>query len=357
MLSSALIVTIAGMFVGSATPPSEPVDPAIAAAMAEGNVAMCNNGTFSDNTDFEATCSSNDGMAQWLAPFGVCGDGTIIALSDNASCDDHDGFEQLLPADFQPTPGPADVAQCVNGTFSDNTDFEATCSSNDGVAQWLSTRGQCSDGTVVEMSAEADCEDHGGFGQLLPDDADTATAPASAAPTSLVPAPAPVATTPGGGGTDSSSDLSSTAISSEDPADEGAGSEPPVATVTATVTAVEDATTLQVDVDGQPEWVELIGLYVSTGDCDQSTAMGELTELVGGVGATVTLTAGLTDDFDGEVIDRDEESFNEHDPLLRYVRDGRRRRRRRGDARDRVGPSPRVHRQEPPTRERLPDHR
>lgn len=171
MVGSALTVMFIGLFAGTTPPPppipSTTVDPIIQSAIAEGNVARCSNGTFSDNTDFRATCSSNDGVERWLAPFGACGDGTVIALSEDASCDDHEGFAELLPADFRPTPGEADVALCHNGVFSNNIEFDDTCSSNDGVAVWLAAQGQCRDGTVVEMSEETTCEDHGGFGQLL----------------------------------------------------------------------------------------------------------------------------------------------------------------------------------------------
>ncbi len=38
-----------------------------AQAIAEGNVALCNNGDFSNNTDFGKTCSGADGLDEWLA--------------------------------------------------------------------------------------------------------------------------------------------------------------------------------------------------------------------------------------------------------------------------------------------------
>lgn len=76
----------------------EPVD----AAIAEGNVAECNDGSFSANTDFSATCSSHDDVKAWLSPYGQCADGTVIEMAESASCDDNAGFQALLPADFVP---------------------------------------------------------------------------------------------------------------------------------------------------------------------------------------------------------------------------------------------------------------
>ena len=134
------------------------------------DVALCENGTFSDNTDFDGTCSSNGGVEVWLAAFGECNDGTVIALSSDASCADHDGFKGLLAPDFEPTPNPDDVARCKNGVFSNNTDFRATCSSAGGVDEWLATYGECVDGTVIEMSKSASCSGHDGFKELLPAD-------------------------------------------------------------------------------------------------------------------------------------------------------------------------------------------
>ena len=138
--------------------------------MDAGNVARCNDGTFSDNTDFDGTCSSHDGVGEWLAPFGSCGDGTVVAISKETDCGDHDGFDSLLPPDYIPTAGPDDVAHCENGTFSNNLDFESTCSSGGGVAAWLAPFGSCADGRVIAMSPDSSCDDHDGFDQLLPVD-------------------------------------------------------------------------------------------------------------------------------------------------------------------------------------------
>jgi hypothetical protein len=50
-----------------------------------------------------------------------------------------------------------DVAQCKDGTFSDNKDFSATCNSHNGVDHWLGEYGQCSDGKIIVMSSGASC--------------------------------------------------------------------------------------------------------------------------------------------------------------------------------------------------------
>lgn len=154
--------------------PTTTIDP-ILRAIAEGKIAICNGGGTSDNTEFDKTCSSQDGVDEWLAPYGECNDGTIIEMSSSASCGD--GFKGLLPKDFVPTTtsqpsGPPEgaVARCNNGDFSDNTDFYATCSSADGVDEWLAPYGECNDGTVVTMSKSASCSDHDGFRGLLPVD-------------------------------------------------------------------------------------------------------------------------------------------------------------------------------------------
>ena len=134
------------------------------------DVARCNSGVFSDNTDFSATCTENAGVAEWLAPFGECNDGRMILMSHQADCGDHDGFRGLLAPDYEPVATPTDVARCTNGLFSDNTDFSTTCSDNGGVAEWLSPYGRCKDGTDVVMGPDASCSDHDGFSELLPTD-------------------------------------------------------------------------------------------------------------------------------------------------------------------------------------------
>lgn len=175
--------------------PTTTIDPEVKAIKA-GNVALCNDGGYSDNTDFSATCSGGDGIDKWLATFGECRDGTIIKLSATASCDDNDGFKRLLPAGYEPKPAKGDIAQCKDRTFSDNTDFSATCSSRGGVDRWLAPYGTCKDGTVVKLSKTASCDDHDGFKALLPADytppttTTTAPPPTTAPPATAPPAPA-----------------------------------------------------------------------------------------------------------------------------------------------------------------------
>lgn len=131
-----------------------------------GKVALCNDGNFSTNTDFAATCSGGEGIDTWLAKFGRCANGRIVLMSSRAECPD-DEFDRLLDGDFVPKPTAADVALCRNGTYSDNTDFSATCSSNHGVDRWLAPYGQCRDGTAIAMVEDATCDDNGGFKRLV----------------------------------------------------------------------------------------------------------------------------------------------------------------------------------------------
>jgi hypothetical protein len=70
---------------------STTVDPVVK-ALGDSAVAVCRNSGFSDNTDFSATCSGGDGVDRWLAPYGECVDGTVIAVSEDATCKDHGGF-------------------------------------------------------------------------------------------------------------------------------------------------------------------------------------------------------------------------------------------------------------------------
>lgn len=68
------------------------------------DVARCKNGLYSSNTKFDGTCSSAGGVDEWLAPYGECTDGTVITMSETASCSDHGAFKGLLPADYVPAP-------------------------------------------------------------------------------------------------------------------------------------------------------------------------------------------------------------------------------------------------------------
>ena len=172
--------------------PTTTLDP-VSLAILEGNVAACQDGGFSDNTDFGGTCSSAGDVAEWLAPFGECADGTVIKMSEDASCPDDD-FKGLLPRDYVPLPTDDDVALCNNGVFSDNTDFGGTCTSAGDVAQWLAPFGECADGTVIKMSEDASCPDDDFRGLLPPDFVPATTTAAST--TTVPPATVPPATVP-----------------------------------------------------------------------------------------------------------------------------------------------------------------
>lgn len=199
MLSLVLIVSASGT--QSESPAREKaevttttLDPD-AVARANGYVALCNDGGYSDNDDFTATCSGGDGVAYWLAPFGECSDGTVISMEESSSCGDHGGFSGVLDPGYRPTATPQDVALCKNGVYSDNLDLGATCSSNGGVARWLADYGECEDGTVIELASDDRCGSHGGFRGLLPVDFVPVTTAAalpttSSAPTVRVPLPA-----------------------------------------------------------------------------------------------------------------------------------------------------------------------
>lgn len=136
-------------------------------AILDGNVALCGDGGYSDNDNFSATCSSGRGIDHWLGNFGECNDGRIIAMDSDSSCTFNDGFKTVLPVDFVLEPSDSDVALCRDGTYSDNEDFSGTCSSSQGVAEWLAEWGECSDGTIIRMSGSASCGDFV-FRSLLP---------------------------------------------------------------------------------------------------------------------------------------------------------------------------------------------
>lgn len=184
-----------GNITKKSTTTTEAISPR-AKAIKEGNVALCNDGGYSDNTDFSATCSGGDGIDEWLAPYGECKDGSVIKMSEDASCEDNGGFKRLLPPDYAPKAGKGDVAQCEDGTFSDNTDFSATCSSRGGVKKWLAPYGKCKDGKLIKMSKSASCDGHEGFRGLLPVDFVPPTTTTTAAPTTTAPAPTTTAPPP-----------------------------------------------------------------------------------------------------------------------------------------------------------------
>lgn len=101
--------------------------------------------------------------------------------------------------------GAGNVASCRNGGYSNNTDFSSTCSSSGDVKEWLAPYGECQDGTVIKMSADASCDNHGGFKILMPVDFTpptttvAATIPTTVPPTAPPTAPPPTLPNFGGG--------------------------------------------------------------------------------------------------------------------------------------------------------------
>lgn len=161
-------------------------------AISLGFVALCNDGNYSDNRDFNATCSGGDGIDYWLSTFGRCEDGSIVVMESKPSCSGQGGFDTLMPRDFEPEAGADDVARCNDGNFSNNHDFRATCSGGDGVDAWLAPYGECSDGSVIEMSNSTSCPGGSTFVGLLPPDYTTTTT--SSPPPTTIAAPQTIAT-------------------------------------------------------------------------------------------------------------------------------------------------------------------
>ncbi len=122
-----------------------------------GQFARCNDGEYSDNGDLRAICSSHDGVAEFLAAYGECEGGSIIALTNDPECPNGEDLARLLPDDFEPEAGPDDIALCQDGTYSDNRDLRATCSSHDGVDEWLAEYGECEGGDVVHLASDERC--------------------------------------------------------------------------------------------------------------------------------------------------------------------------------------------------------
>lgn len=165
---SALLVLVCTASVGILTEPS--VASAKASAPTKADVAQCKDGSYSDNTNFDATCSSHDGVKRWISKYGRCKDGTVIRMSKSASCDGHKGFKRRLPKTYVPKPGWHDVARCNDGTYSDNSDFGNTCSGHRGVMRWLAPYARCKDDQVIKLRKSASCDDHGGFKGLAASD-------------------------------------------------------------------------------------------------------------------------------------------------------------------------------------------
>jgi hypothetical protein len=53
------------------------------------------------------------------------------------------------------------VAQCRDGSYSENTEFWNTCRSAHGVKRWLAPEVLCRDGRVIELDDDASCGTEG----------------------------------------------------------------------------------------------------------------------------------------------------------------------------------------------------
>src|SRR5688500_10479589 len=73
----------------TSTPASSAILSELDQAIADGHIARCDEGYYSGNTDFADTCSGGGGVDFWLAPYGECGDGTVIAINHDADCGAH----------------------------------------------------------------------------------------------------------------------------------------------------------------------------------------------------------------------------------------------------------------------------
>ena len=74
------------------------------------------------------------------------------------------------------------VAQCKDGTYSENTEFWNTCHSASGVKQWLAANVVCGDGRIIELNERTSCGT-AGFDRLLTEkEASAASVAATVAP-------------------------------------------------------------------------------------------------------------------------------------------------------------------------------
>lgn len=160
----------------------------------EGDFAKCKDGEYSDNADLSAICSSHDGVDEWLAEYGECEDGSVIALRGEPECPNSGDLAKLLPG-YVPEAGPDDVALCNDSTFSDNRELHNTCSSHGGVERWLAEYGRCSGGEVIRLADDPSCPGAEDLAELMPPDyvPPTTTTPP---PTTAAPAPPEAAAPP-----------------------------------------------------------------------------------------------------------------------------------------------------------------
>jgi len=145
------------------------LDPDFVPKAREGHIAGCNDGTFTSEKRFSKTCGNRGGVRSWLKPYGSCRDGHAIRMSTKATCKGHEGFEGLLADERVPEQFGSNVALCNDGGYSDNLDFDATCSNGDGINVWLAKYGVCEGGAVIKMRKDSSCNT-GEFDHLLPGD-------------------------------------------------------------------------------------------------------------------------------------------------------------------------------------------
>ena len=136
------------------------------ATPASDDVALCNDGLFDNEYDLAENCKRQGGIDEFLATYAECNNGRVILMTtDGIGCED--GIAQLLPDDYEPTPGPDDVALCNDGLFDNEHDLAENCKKQGGIDEFLATYAECGNGEIVQLSEEAECE--GGL-TLLPDD-------------------------------------------------------------------------------------------------------------------------------------------------------------------------------------------
>jgi len=170
---------------GKLLPGYDPPDPA------EGDVALCANGLYDDDTYLQHTCDEAGGVAEWLSTYAECADGHAFVLTEQASCSDHGGWGGLLPVDFAPVQSEGDLARCTDGTYDNLAVFDRNCLTAGGVAEWLAGYAQCGDGTFAALGPDDGCDDRGGVTELMPEDFSPPTTTTTTTITPARPAPPP----------------------------------------------------------------------------------------------------------------------------------------------------------------------
>jgi hypothetical protein len=130
------------------------------------DVAECNDGLFDNEKDLGDNCTKQGGIDRFLATFAECENGRVVLLAvDGITCEG--AIARLLPTDYEPAPGPDDVAECNDGLFDNEKDLGENCTKQGGIDRFLAQYAECASGEVIEMSPNGKCED--GI-TLLPDD-------------------------------------------------------------------------------------------------------------------------------------------------------------------------------------------